>query len=388
MSRAESGYGRKGRRGGTRHASGTHTGDHVEEHDYEREDDGYDEGYDPEEDFSEEYGHTHTRDAEDDAAEYHDDEPERDAEAERPGRRGGRRKNKGKGKDKRGVDRVSAFSASAIKKVSVLGDRPNQIVYTLAEQSKRKRGTAVLGVLLGAFSLALVALLGLLSFQLVTGGGGSSAGGEDSIVAPPEGHSTLTPELYLFQPDDPEVFGAIDERPADAEPMTDDSVFGSVDELELGDMKLDLRASEVTDSCTSLVWGEELGQSLLDGGCVNAASGVYTDSKEDYVAQVTLFDLSDSESATEVAAAMDPTNAETGPGFLLTREDEGIPGLQDGYSQASTQVMGHYLAVFWSGRVDGEPPGKDTDMATLNVASMNAFSFVYDEVVANRPDGE
>lgn len=386
MSRAESGYGRKGRRGGSRRATGTNTG----EHDYGRDTDGYhEEGYDAEEDFSADYGHTHTRyDAVgyDDGVEYHEEDEgdERTENAGRSERRSGRRK----GRNKRGVNRVSAFSASAIKKVSVLGDRPNQIVYTLAEQSKRKRGTAVLGVLLGAFSIALVALLGLLSYQLLTGTGGSVAGGEDSIVAPPEGHSTLTPEQYRFEANDPDVFGPIDERSADAEPMTEESVFGSVEELELSGMELELRQSEVTDSCTSLVWGEELGQSLLDANCANAASGVYTDADGDHVAQVTLFDLSDSESATDVAAALDPTNTDTDLGFLLARTggDSDIEGLQDGYSQASSQVMGHYLAVFWSAKADGSPPGEDTDLAVLDVVSMGAFGFVYDEVVANRPD--
>ncbi|WP_017604473.1 hypothetical protein [Nocardiopsis alkaliphila] len=384
MSRAESGYGRKGRRGGSRRFTGPHTA----EHDYGRDNDGYQEqGYDPEEDFSAEYGHTHTRDdaiGYDDAEYYEQDAGDERAEhVGRSERRGGRRK----GRNKRGVNRVSAFSASAIKKVSVLGDRPNQIVYTLAEQSKRKRGTAVLGALLGAFSIALVALLGLLSYQLVTGAGGGATG-EDSIVAPPEGHSTLTPEQYRFEANDPDVFGPIDERSADAEPMTEEAVFGSVEELELSGMELELRQSEVTDSCTSLVWGEELGQSLLDADCANAASGVYTDADGDHVAQVTLFDLSDSKSATDVAAALDPTNADTDLGFLLARTggDSDVEGLQDGYSQASSQVMGHYLAVFWSAKADGSPPGEDADLAVLEVASMGAFGFVYDEVVASRPD--
>ena len=388
MSRAESGFGRKGRRGGSRRATGTDTGTH----DYGRENDGYYEEYDSEEDFSAEYGHTHTRsdaagyDDYDDGAQDHE-EAENDDHAENPGR-SGRRGERRRGRNKRGVNRVSAFSASAIKKVSVLGDRPNQIVYTLAEQSKRKRGTAVLGALLGAFSIALVALLGLLSYQLFTGTGGATVGGEDSIVAPPDGHSTLIPEQYRFEANDPDVFGPIDGRPAESEPMTQESVFSSVEELELSGMELQLRDSEVTDSCTSLVWGEQLGQSLLDGNCAGAASGVYTDADQDYVAQVTLFDLADSESATDVAAALDPTNTDTDLGFLLARTggESGIEGLQDGYSQASTQVMGHYLAVFWSAKTDGSPPGEDADLATLDVASMSAFGFVYDEVVANRDD--
>ncbi|MEU3020334.1 MULTISPECIES: hypothetical protein [unclassified Nocardiopsis] len=395
MSRAESGHGRRRRRGGSRRADSARTEEHVDDYGPE---DGYEEQYDPEEDFSEEYGHTRARsDAEHDDYDddpdtgYDDDHEDGEAPEQEAGAaagRKGRRRDKKDRKDKKGVGRVSAFSASAIKKVSVLGDRPNQIVYTLAEQSKRKRGTAVLGVLLGAFSIALVALLGLLTYQLVTGTGGNTDRGEDTIVAPPEGHSTITPELYLFEPDRPEVFGSIENRPGDVEPMTDESVFGSVEELDMAGMKLNLQESEVTDSCTSLVWGEQLGQSLLDANCLNAASGVYTDSKDKYVAQVTLFDLSDSDGASEVAAAMDPTNAETGAGFLLSRELDGVEGLQEGYSQATTQVMGHYLAVYWVARTDGSPPGDDSGLATASVVSQSAFAFVYDEVVAHKPEDE
>ncbi|WP_017544552.1 hypothetical protein [Nocardiopsis prasina] len=384
MSRAESGHGRRRRRGGSRRAESARTEEHVEEHGPE---DGYEEQYDPEEDFSAEYGHTQARPD----AEYDDyDDPEDGYEDEEDPEHGATRAEgrKGRRKDKKGVGLVSAFSASAIKKVSVLGDRPNQIVYTLAEQSKRKRGTAVLGVLLGAFSIALVALLGLLTYQLVTGTGGNTDRGEESIVAPPEGHSTITPELYLSEPDRPEVFGSIENRPDDVEPMTDESVFGPVEELDMAGMKLELQESEVTDSCTSLVWGEQLGQSLLDANCLNAASGVYTDSDDDYVAQVTLFDLSDSAGATEVAAAMDPGNVETGAGFLLSRELDGVEGLQEGYSQATTQVMGHYLAVYWVARTDGSLPGDDSGLATASVVSQSAFGFVYDEVVAHKPEEE
>ncbi|GHC88131.1 hypothetical protein GCM10007079_32850 [Nocardiopsis terrae] len=389
MSRAESGYGRRRRRGGSRRAESVHTEEHVDDRGPE---DGYGDQYDPEEDFSADYGHTHTRtgDGHDDyddisGAGYEEARDEEEGRAQEAGRTAGRQ---GRRRDRKGVGRVSAFSASAIKRVSVLGDRPNQIVYTLAEQSKRKRGTAVLAVLLGAFSIALVALLGLLIHQLLTGSGSSEAGGEETITAPPEGHSTITPELYLFEPDDPEVFGPIAERPEDVEPMTEESVFGPVEELDMAGMQLELRESEVSDSCTSLVWGEELGQSLLDANCLNAASGVYTDADEDYIAQVTLFDLSDSEGATDVAASLDPTNPESEPGFLLARDMEGVDGLQEGYSQATTQVMGHYLAVYWVASTDGSPPGDDSGIATASVVSQSAFGFVYDEVVAHKPAEE
>jgi hypothetical protein len=387
VSRAESGYGRRGRR--------AHTEDRADDQNLGQDQ----EGYDPEEDFSAEYGHTRSADDGHDGYDDYDDGPydegphdESDDGADGADEAGGRASRRGKGRGSRGssrrragvagVDKVSAFSAAAIKKVSVLGDRPNQIVYTLAEQSKRKRGTAVLGVLLGAFSIALVALLGLLSYQLFSGAGGTVAGGDDRVVAPPEGHSTLTPQLYLSEPNREDVFGAIDERPEGLEPMTEESVFEPVREIGLDDMNLELRQGSVTDSCTSLVWGEELGQSLIDANCIQAASGVYTDGGEQHIAQFTLFDLANAEAAAEVERELDPTNAESGAGFLLTQTGDEIPGLRDGYSQATSQVMGHYLAVFWVADTDGSPPGDSADMATLSVASMNAARYVYEEVVA------
>ncbi|WP_159942208.1 MULTISPECIES: hypothetical protein [unclassified Nocardiopsis] len=394
MSTAESGYGRRARRGGSRRADNAH--DRAEDHGRDQ----YEDGYDPEEDFSAEYGHTHTEPVGDPEPDYDDyaddragDDPADGAEdtGADTGGRGSRRRRAGRGSGssrrrggsrRAGATRVSAFSAAAIKRVSVLGDRPNQIVYTLAEQSKRKRGTALLGVLLGAFSIALVVLLGLLSYQLFAGPGGTVAGGDEAVVAPPEGHSTLTPELYLSEPNREDVFGPIGERPADAEPMSEDTVFGSVEEIGLDDMKLELRQGTVTDSCTSLVWGQDLGQSLIDANCVQAASGLYTDADEKYVAQFTLFDLANAEAAAEVERALDPANAENGAGFLLTQTGEEVPGLQDGYSQANAQVMGHYLAVYWVAETDGSPPGDNTDMATLSVAAMNASRYVYEEVVA------
>lgn len=373
MSRAESRYGHGGRYGGTRFGAGPN-----EEY---AEDLGPDEkiDYDPEEDFSDEYGHTRSAD-------------DRTGPNLRQGRGSGRGRRGHRGRrpsqeNRRGVGKVSAFSASAIKRVSVLGERPNQIVYTLAEQSKRKRGTAALAVLLTAFGVALFTLLGVLSYQL-TNTGGNSLSGEDSIVAPPEGHSTLTPELYLGEPNNEDTFGVIDERDPEAEPMTDEAVFGQAEELTLNGVELQMQQSAVHDSCTSLVWGDELGQSLIDADCVNAASALYTDDNQEYISQVTLFDLSDSQGAEQVAAALDPNNAETDAGFLLAQTDEEVPGLQDGYSQATTQVMGHYLAVFWSASVDGDPPGDESDLATVNVVSMNSVQYVFDEVVRNGGSSE
>ncbi|WP_046471665.1 hypothetical protein [Allosalinactinospora lopnorensis] len=277
------------------------------------------------------------------------------------------------------VDPVSKFSASALRRVTVLGDRPSGMVYKLAEQSQRKRGSVVLGTLLALCGTALLALAGVLVFQLVSDGSVGQGRGDTAIVEPPAGHSTLLPKVFQGKQEESEVFEPIATRPGGAEPLTEEKVFGNAEELELDDLELTLRDSQVTDTCTSLVWGEELAETLADGSCTSAASGVYQDPDDDYVAQFTLFDLEDQEAANRVAQAVDPTDHTTEPGFLLPQDTE-IQGLREGYSQATTQVMGHYLAVYWVARADGGEPGDDTTMATLNVVAMSASVAVYEEV--------
>ncbi|WP_017540497.1 hypothetical protein [Nocardiopsis halophila] len=277
------------------------------------------------------------------------------------------------------VDPVSKFSATALRKVSVLGDRPNNVVSTLAEQSSGKRGTAVLGVLLGLCGVALVALLGVLLYLLLTDTP-LEGGDKPSLEMPEDGHSTLLPTVYQGEAQDQEIFAPIAERADDAEPLDAEKVFASdAEKLELDDFTMLLENAEATDSCTRWVWGEDLGQALVDGGCTSAARGFYQDQDKEYVAQFTLFDLSDAEASSEAAKALDPHDHESDVGFLVPM-DEGVDGLHQGYSQASTQVMGHYLAVYWVARADGGEPEEDTSMAEVNVVAMDAAVWVYEQV--------
>lgn len=279
-----------------------------------------------------------------------------------------------------GIDPVSRFSASALRRVSVLGDRPNQMVNSLAEQSLRRRGSVVLATLLSLSGVALLALLAVLVYQLVFLSSGHETEGTGKIVDPPSGHPTLVPDMYQGDGSGKELFTPIEERGDEATPLTDKEVFGSdTEELELDDRTLTLQDSEVGDTCTAMVWGEELQQALVDGTCTSSARGVYQNPDGDYVTQFTLFDLAGAASAGEVAAELDPTNQETDPGFVLPLNQE-IEGLNSGYSQATTQVMGHYLAVFWTARADGEEPGDGEALATFNVLTMDAAVSVYEEL--------
>ncbi|WP_186355895.1 hypothetical protein [Streptomonospora sp. PA3] len=298
------------------------------------------------------------------------------------GRRGGAGQNRTRrsARSAPGIDPVSKFSASALRRVTVLGDRSSQIVYTLAEQSTRKRGTTILATLLVLCVTALVALLGVLAYQLATASPDSAdSGGSSAVVAPPQGHSTLVPRLYQAQPQD-DAFAPIAERGDGGGALPKDEVFGSeTEELKLDGHTLVREQAEVTDTCTSLVWGDGVARALVDGECTSAASAVYMGEDDEYVAQVALFDLADVESSEAVARSLDPGVSATAPGFLLPQKS-GIEGLHKGYSQATAQVMGHYLAVYWVARTDGGEPSDSDTLSTLNVAAMNASTWVYRQV--------
>ncbi|GAA3727235.1 hypothetical protein HDA32_003657 [Spinactinospora alkalitolerans] len=305
----------------------------------------------------------------------------RSAEEPAPQAGGARRSRRSASADGR-LDPVSRFSASALRRVTVLGDRPGQVVYSLAEQSRRKRGTYILGTLFGLFGVALVALLGMLAYQFFSPAD-VDRNHVTQIVAPPEGHTTLQPDLYHAQ-EQQEIFDPIVQRPEDGEPLTEEEVFDSAEKLKLDDFELTLRESEVTDACTGVVWGDEIAQTLADGSCASAARGVYRDADETYVAQFTLFDLADADASAAASEALGPGTA---PGFVLPLNTE-IDGLQKGYSQATSQVMGHYLAVFWVARTDGGEPEDDDSMATLNVVAMDAAVSVYEKVRDTASDDE
>ncbi|GAA4905618.1 hypothetical protein [Streptomonospora salina] len=305
---------------------------------------------------------------------------QRGAGAPGRGRRTGASQARRGGRPGAPVDPVSKFSASALRRVSVLGDRPAQVVYGLAEQSTRAYGTKALAGLLALCVVALVALLSVLTYQLANATvAGTGTTGSSAIVAPPEGHSTLVPELYQSQPED-DAFEPIADRPDGAGPIPEDELFGSdTEELELDGQKLIRDQTETTDTCTSMVWGEAAAESLVEAECTSAASAVFLDSGEEYIAQFTLFDLSSQDSAGSVAEALDPGEPSTAPGFLLPQKD-GVDGLHKDYSQATAQVMGHYLAVYWVARTDGAEPGDDDTLSTVNVAAMNASTWVYRQV--------
>ena len=255
----------------------------------------------------------------------------------------------------------------------MLGDRPEQVVYTLAEQSRQKHGTYVLITLLVMAVISLLALLAALVFQVLNPEAAANRA-PAPIVQPPAGHSTLRPELFHAQGQQ-DIFDPIAERDPDAEPLTEEEIFGPVQELSLSGMELTLRESEVTDTCTALVWGEELAQTLSTGACTSAARGVYLDSNGEYVAQFTLFDLADAEAATATLEAW----THRSPGFVLPMQDD----IKDCTPATARPPPRPWVTM---SRCSGSPgptaanPPATTPWPRLNVAAMDAALVVYEQV--------
>lgn len=204
---------------------------------------------------------------------------------------------------------------------------------------------------------------------------------EAPIVDPPQGHARLQPTVFHAQ-DQLELFDPIAQRAADDEALTDEELFADQEELSFEDLELELEESRTTDTCTGEVWGEALAETLAEAECASASHALYVDSDEEYVAQVTMFDLADDSGAESVVAELAP---ETTPAFVVPMDSD-YEGLHEGHSQATAQVMGHYLGVFWVARADAEPPEDDDSLASVNVAVMDAAVEIYRRV--NGADGE
>ncbi|WP_106245744.1 hypothetical protein [Allonocardiopsis opalescens] len=250
-------------------------------------------------------------------------------------------------------------------------------VFALARQSRRRRGTWVLGGLLVSTLVAFLAFVVVLGIQLSLLPADGTL--NQTLGGAPEGEEEeagLRPEVYYDQAQLP-LFDPIADREADAEPLTVDEVFGSdTEELAFEDYRLRLRDSRLDDDCAAAVWGSRLVQALADADCSQAVRGVYTDEDNGYVGQFTLFNLADTGAAESVLEPLDPGNA---MGFVRPLSGE-VDAFRTGYSQASTQVMGHYVAVFWVAREDGAEPGEGDSIASLNVVLMDAGLSVYERV--------
>lgn len=170
-------------------------------------------------------------------------------------------------------------------------------------------------------------------------------------------------------------FAPLADRKADSAPLTAQEVFGART-LTAGKVTLRRLAARLDPSCAGAVWGTDLADALAQAGCSQAVRGLYATADGVYVAQYTLFNLSDVSAADGLAKSL----ATLYRGAWV-QPLESARAKFGTYSEASAQVMGHYLGVAWVGRADGAEPGEKDDFIMLGLAVREAEKAVFRRVV-------
>ena len=173
----------------------------------------------------------------------------------------------------------------------------------------------------------------------------------------------------------PKELAPVEDRKADAAPLTAQEVFGART-LTAGKITLRRLASRLDQSCAGAVWGADLADALAEAGCVQAVRGLYATADGVYVAQYTLFNLADVAAADALAKSL--ASLYRGAWVQPLESSRAKFGA---YSEANAYVLGHYLGVAWVGRTDGAEPGERDDFIMLGLAVREAEKAVFRRVV-------
>jgi hypothetical protein len=235
---------------------------------------------------------------------------------------------------------------------------------------------SVVGVLAAAFGLVVV--IGSL--------GGGYASQQRSGATIVQANEAL-PEVYHSWAS-PKLFDPIADRDKDRTPLTEKEVFGQKTLIgeKAGDKKaaankrltLKLAGSKLDADCSAAVWGQLL-EAVADGGCSQAARGLYVSSDGRYIGQYTLLNLRDGESATEVVEALKTLYRGGWASPLGTGKTAFPPGA---HTEGGGYALGHYVGMVWIGRADGADPTPKDDFVGFTLTLRGAEKAVYRRVVS------
>jgi hypothetical protein len=180
----------------------------------------------------------------------------------------------------------------------------------------------------------------------------------------------------------PKLFAPIAESKADPKPLTLKEVFAEKTLKGDGGITLQLAGTHLDAGCATAVWGQELVDLLAQGGCTQAARGVYASADGRYLAQYTLFNLRDTASADALVQQL--TTLYRG-GWVQLLKTNKVDFPFGGYTEASGHAMGHYAGLVWFGRTDGAEPGARDDFLSLGLTVRGAEKAVFRRVVAASP---
>ncbi|TDC62625.1 hypothetical protein E1200_25065 [Actinomadura sp. GC306] len=215
--------------------------------------------------------------------------------------------------------------------------------------------------------LGLVVLLGLGAVFVLRGddrpeaGGGGAAG--TRIGTPAE--TGVSPASYSSSASSA-AYSGIASRKADPDPLTIEEVFPSAAAkvaVPDGDVRVRLRAKRLDGDCADAVWGATVAEVLGEGGCTQAARGIYSDTRNGYGLAVAVFNLSTSAEADRFVAALEKT---IGGGFVRPLEAPApLDGFGRGFGMARGLAMGHFAVVTWAQRLDGKGDAEDETLLSL-----------------------
>ncbi|MEV2274837.1 hypothetical protein AB0I72_04570 [Nocardiopsis sp. NPDC049922] len=239
------------------------------------------------------------------------------------------------------------------------------------KREPRRGGRLPLIVLAVVVALALVGVGVVLFLRSSDDGGGDTAPVQ------------TRPAAYTVRDigDGSSVNQVLASREDDSLPLNESELFeGHNAEIANADETIvfTIRDSELTDDCSTAVWGQDLAGAVEDAGCTQVGRAAYV--SETYFAVTAVFNLADVEASRTLAATMvDPEDAAEGEaadaavrGFVLAPSGaDPFDRLGEGYSASDAIVSGHYLIVVWVQPISSESVDDRVSLAGPLVALAN-----------------
>ncbi|WP_327085765.1 hypothetical protein OIE66_25885 [Nonomuraea sp. NBC_01738] len=230
-------------------------------------------------------------------------------------------------------------------------------------------------VVIAAVAGVLVLAVGLVTVVGSLGSGYLPARSATAAVAGPD---TARPTVFHGW-SSPKLFDPVADRAKDAKPLTQKEVFAERTLSGAEKLSLKLVKSELGGDCAAVLWGQTLVDQVTEGGCTQAARGMYLSSDGRYIAQYTLLNLRDGKAAGAVVEGL-----KTGyrGGWTLPLDTSKAVFTAGGHSEAGAYALGHYVGLVWTARADGADPTPKDDFVSLALTVRGAEKAVYRRVVA------
>ncbi|WP_198659100.1 hypothetical protein [Nocardiopsis sp. FIRDI 009] len=228
--------------------------------------------------------------------------------------------------------------------------------------------------------MAVVVVLALLAVGAVFYLRSSDEGGADA--APVQ----TRPAVYRIV-DTGRMNDVLASREVDSLPLNEGELFER-NNTEISSQSIDftLRDADLTDDCSSAVWGQELTQAVADADCTQVGRATYV--SDTYFGVTAVFNLADVDASRQLAAAMSDPEEETGEdtaaarGFVLAPSGAApFDRLGEGYSASDAIISGHYLVVVWVQSTDSESVEDRVSLAGPLVALANFRDPLYRRMV-------